>query len=154
MRRGALPFLLTLLSFNAACGGTRPTTLGVHAGALGRCPPSPNCVSSIARDEEHGIAPLDFGERPPDEVQNILQAIITATAGAAIIEVKADYLYAEYTSSIWGFVDDVELYFPAGESFVHVRSASRIGHSDLGANRDRIEALRDALNARLNAATR
>ena len=58
---------------------------------------------------------------------------------------KPDYLYAEYSSALFGFVDDVEFYFPPETHIIHVRSASRLGHSDLGVNRKRIEAIRARL---------
>ena len=57
----------------------------------------------------------------------------------------SDYLYAEYASRLLGFVDDVEFYLPAGAQIIHVRSASRLGYSDLGVNRKRIEAVRARL---------
>jgi hypothetical protein len=47
-----------------------------------------------------------------------------------IITKTDDYLYAEYQSPTFGFIDDVEFYFPPGKSTVEYRSASRIGESD------------------------
>jgi len=59
-----------------------------------------------------------------------------------IVAEKEDYLHAEAKSLIFRFVDDVEFYFPATEKLIHVRSASRVGHSDLGVNRKRVEEIR------------
>ena len=65
----------------------------------------------------------------------------------SIVEERADYLYAEFASRLLGFVDDVEFYFPPNERIIHVRSASRLGHSDFGVNRKRIEDIRAKLAA-------
>ena len=43
------------------------------------------------------------------------------------------------------FKDDVEFYLPDGEGTIHFRSASRLGTSDLGKNRERMEAFRAAI---------
>ena len=66
--------------------------------------------------------------------------------GSRVITDKQDYLYVEFKSRIMGFVDDVEFYFPE-ESIIHVRSASRMGYSDLGVNRKRIETIRQHFDA-------
>jgi uncharacterized protein (DUF1499 family) len=62
-----------------------------------------------------------------------------------IITENKNYLYAEFTSAIMGFVDDVEFYLDEGAKVIHVRSASRLGQSDLGVNRKRIETIRTKL---------
>ena len=74
-----------------------------------------------------------------------LKTIVEGTPNTRIIETKPDYLYAEYATALMGFVDDVEFYFPPGGNIIHVRSASRLGYSDLGVNRKRIEAIRARL---------
>jgi len=63
--------------------------------------------------------------------------------GGRLVEVGENYLAAEFSSKLMGYVDDVE--FRKGDADVHVRSASRVGHSDMGANRKRVEALRAAI---------
>jgi len=54
---------------------------------------------------------------------------------------KENFLHVEFTSKIFRFVDDVEFYFNA-PGIIHFRSASRIGHSDMGVNRHRMEEIR------------
>ena len=44
-----------------------------------------------------------------------------------------------------GFVDDVEFLKAEDEGLIHVRSASRVGRSDMNANRTRIEEIRSQL---------
>ena len=63
-----------------------------------------------------------------------------------IVTENETYLYAEFASNLMGFVDDVEFYLDKTAGVIHVRSASRLGQSDLGVNRQRIEAIRAASN--------
>jgi uncharacterized protein (DUF1499 family) len=76
-----------------------------------------------------------------------LKSIIESTPRTSIVEERADYLYAEFTSRVLGYVDDVEFYFLPNEPVIHVRSASRLGYSDFGVNRKRIEDIRAKLAA-------
>ena len=141
--------LIVLVSVTTlgGCSGTVPT-LGVNNGALLSCPKSPNCVNSQADDKEHFIEPLRYtGTR--EDARNRLVQIIKSEKRAKILIVQDNYVLAEFTSALFRFVDDVEFYFPekqADEAVVHVRSASRIGYSDLGVNRKRIEQIRSQFN--------
>lgn len=123
--------------------GQRPSNLGVKEGKLAPCPSSPNCVSSQATPEDatHFIAAL-----PLADIARI-RAIVEGMERTRVIEAGANYLYAEFESKLMGFVDDVEFYRDATTGVVHVRSASRLGQSDLGVNRQRVETLRDRLQA-------
>ena len=114
-------------------------------GQLSPCPGSPNCVVSQGNpDAEHAIAPIAYrGDAASALAQ--LESVITAMPRTATIEKTKDYLYAEFTSRLMGYVDDVEFYLDPSASVIHVRSASRLGESDLGVNRKRIEAVRSAL---------
>ena len=127
--------LLALLPFLSACAGEPPQDIGVRDGRLIACPESPNCVSSYESSEEHAIAALDGN-------LNQVQQILVAMDGANIVEQSNNYLYAEFTSSLMGYVDDVEFLYDAASNTTQVRSASRIGYSDMGANRSRVEAIR------------
>jgi len=130
--------LLALLPFLTACAGEPPQNIGVRDGKLTACPESPNCVSSYESSEEHAIAALDAN-------LNQIQQILLAMDGANIVEQSSNYLYAEFTSSLMGYVDDVEFLYDATSNTIQVRSASRVGYSDMGANRNRIEAIRTQL---------
>lgn len=126
--------------------GTRPRDLGVRNGLLKPAPASPNAVSSQATGGYHRIEPLRYnGTSEP--AMAALKSIIENTPRTSIVEERADYLYAEFTSMLIGYVDDVEFYFPPDEPVVHVRSASRLGYSDFGVNRKRIEDIRAKLAA-------
>jgi len=121
-----------------ACAGDRPQNLGSLGSRLTPCPDSPNCVSSFAADEDHHIEPL---AATLDEIE----AILVSLPQANIVEAAENYLYVEFTSRIMRFVDDVEFLFDPSAQLTHVRSASRLGYSDMGANRKRIEAIRESL---------
>jgi len=134
------PFTLACLPLLSACAGEPPRNLGpTEGGELQPCPDSPNCVSSLADDERHRIEPLQADTAA-------IRRIIEAWNNADVIESRDNYLRAEFTTRIIGFVDDVEFLYRPAEGITHVRSASRVGYSDLGANRQRIERLRQRLN--------
>jgi uncharacterized protein (DUF1499 family) len=122
--------------------GKRPTNLGVRDGRLAQCPNKPNCVCSNDTDGTHAIAPFG-GEGDPAATLAKLKGIVERLPRTSIVESRADYLRCEFTTPLLGFVDDVE--FHARDGVVHVRSASRLGYSDLGVNRRRIEDLRARL---------
>lgn len=128
------------------CSGTSPK-LGLEAGNLKPCPESPNCVNSQAQDEEHSIKPFKLTGSIPEVKKKLTQAIELLDNSKVVVS-DSNYIRAEFTSSLFRFVDDVEFYFPgsdSAETIVHVRSASRLGHSDLGVNRKRIESIRSKL---------
>lgn len=121
--------------------GSRPATLG--AAPLAPCPGSPNCVSSSASDVRHAIAPIAFSG-PPEPALERLVAVAAAQPGARLITHRPDYAHLEFVSARMGFVDDVEFRVQDAPGRIEVRSASRLGYSDLGANRRRIESIRRA----------
>ncbi|MDP5337065.1 MAG: DUF1499 domain-containing protein [Nodularia sp. (in: cyanobacteria)] len=121
--------------------GKRPSNLGVNNGKLASCPNSPNCVSSQDRDPQHIISPLTFNSHSQDAIAHLKQ-IIQSLPRTKIITETEDYLYAEFKSALMGFVDDVEFYLDRPANVIQVRSASRLGQSDLGVNRQRIETIR------------
>ncbi|MEA5627825.1 DUF1499 domain-containing protein [Nostoc sp. UHCC 0251] len=124
--------------------GKRPNNLGISNGKLAPCPNSPNCVSSQSTDAVHKIAPLTFTSTPEEAITN-LKKIIESLPRTKIITESQDYLYAEFKSALLGFVDDVEFYLDRNANVIQVRSASRLGQSDLGVNRQRIETIRAKL---------
>ncbi len=121
--------------------GTRPNNLGVKNDKLTPCPGTPNCVNSQSSDSQSKIAPL------PMISMAELKKIVENMERTTIIEETNDYLYAEFKTPLMGFVDDVEFYFDSGQNVIHVRSASRLGKSDLGVNRKRVEEIRSKIEA-------
>jgi uncharacterized protein (DUF1499 family) len=135
-------YLLAVLGVRFA---TPEADVGLVDGSLRDCPTSPNCVSSLAAefDQEHHVAPLSGAGGGLDA----LEAILVGTLGATIEERSDSYIHAVITTRLMFFKDDVELHQPAAGGPVQVRSASRLGYSDLGANRARVNALREAYGA-------
>ena len=126
---------------NTMFAGKRPTNLGVQSGQLAPCPISPNCVSSFSQDAEHKINPLAYTSTPAQAMAD-LKKVIQSLERTQIISQTDNYLYAEFSSALMGFVDDVEFLLDEEQKAIQVRSASRLGESDLGVNRKRIETIR------------
>lgn len=136
-----------------ALHGTPPTDLGVHDGRLKAPSVTENSVTSQAalypdhpQRQYADIAALALKGDGPATIAKI-KAIVQATPGTELVRSDPGYLYARYTSSLMKFVDDVEFWFDPANNVVQVRSASRIGRGDMGANRKRIDAVRAALAA-------
>ena len=142
----AFSSLLSLGLLVAGCTGPRPMNLGVHDGKLAPCPASPNCVSSQSTDKDHAVEPIRFSGTPAEAMAD-LKKVLSGMPRARIVTATDAYLHAEFTSALFRFVDDVEFWFDASAKTVHLRSASRVGYSDLGVNRKRIEDLSAAMNA-------
>ncbi|NJK54842.1 MAG: DUF1499 domain-containing protein [Pleurocapsa sp. SU_5_0] len=118
--------------------GKRPSNLGVKDGKLTACPGTPNCVNSQSDDAQSKIDAL-----PGVSIAEI-KKVVAEMEGTTIVEEKDNYLYAEFKSKLMGYVDDVEFYLDNANT-VQVRSASRLGKSDLGVNRKRVEEIRSKL---------
>jgi uncharacterized protein (DUF1499 family) len=121
--------------------GRRPDDLGVRDGRLKPVPASPNAVSSQAPKGDHHVEPLRY-HGPREAALVALERVVAVLPRTRIVARSADYLHAECASALLGFVDDLEFHLPAEGGVIHVRSASRLGHSDLGVNRRRVEEIR------------
>jgi uncharacterized protein (DUF1499 family) len=139
--------LLVVLVPLLSCAGKRPENLGASEAGLAPCPSSPNCVSSDARDDSHRIAPFALAVDPAAGWQAAREAV-AALPRTRIVDESDDYLHAECRSALLGFVDDLELHLRPAQGTIAVRSASRLGYSDLGVNRKRVETLRAELRRR------
>ena len=133
----AIVLAMPLLS----CAGTRPSNLGVKGSRFAACPSSPNCVSSDDADISHRIPAFQLAV-PVDVAWRTVRTTIASQPRTKIITETDDYLHAECSSWFFGFVDDLELHLRATQNIVGVRSAARLGHSDFGVNRKRVENLR------------
>ncbi len=129
-----------------ACASKRPEQLGVRAGRLSPCPSSPNCISSDAAEHAHFVEPFTL-QAPAARAWPLLRQAVAELPRTRIVQEAEGYLHAECRSALFGFVDDLELHLRPGTDAVSVRSAARLGHSDFGVNRRRVEKLRRALAA-------
>ena len=139
--------LISLIFLKGCTGEMRK--LGIENEQLMQCPTTPNCVNSQSKGNKHYIEPIITTGTSLDVKNNILK-ILNELERSKIIKVENNYIRAEFTSKLFRFVDDVEFYFPeakTNEMIVHVRSASRVGYSDFGVNRKRIERIRSKFKA-------
>jgi uncharacterized protein (DUF1499 family) len=131
--------ILTVLS----CASSPPKVQLVD-GKLRACPKSPNCVSSESDSASSRVEPLTF-KGPQEKAWGDLKETIRELGGK-IQEEHDGYLWTTFTTRLFHFVDDVEFRVVSSDSIIHVRSGSRVGYSDLGANRRRVEKLRTLFN--------
>lgn len=138
------PELLFIISIAAVfiCGCTKvPESIGVKEGKLGACPDKPNCVSTTAKDKAHFIEPFRYAVDSV-KVKSVLLEVINSQERTRIITDSGNYIHAEFKSKVFRFTDDVEFLIDDKDKIINIRSASRIGYSDMGVNRTRIENLR------------
>ena len=123
--------------------GKRPANLGAKNGKLAPVVNKPNNVSSQAdvNDHAHYVAPIEFTGDAAAAFQKLVR-VVRAQPRASVITQDAQYLHAELSTPLMGFVDDVEFLLAPEQTLIHLRSAARLGYSDLGVNRKRIESLR------------
>lgn len=115
--------------------------IGIVDGKFHPCPKSPNCVSTQSTDEKHKIDPLQYNStltEARDKIKNIIRSLKRTKT----ITESDTYLHYEFRTATFKFVDDVEFYFDAIKKIIHFRSASRVGWSDMGVNRKRMEKIR------------
>ncbi len=131
--------------------GTPPSNPGVREGKLKPPSRTENSVSSQASlypdhpmREHSQIAPLALRGDAAATLAR-LRTLVEGIPGAKIVKSEPDYLYAQFTTRLLGFVDDTEFWFDPAASVIQVRSASRVGRKDFGVNRARIEAIRAQL---------
>ena len=127
--------------------GTRPDNLGVHDARLAPPKRTPNNVNSQIdknADPQHYIEPLRY-TGDAKQAWAALRRVVDGMQRVKVISTDANYLYAEFTSKLMGFVDDVEFYLDEKAGVIQVRSASRLGRGDVGVNRERIESIRAKL---------
>jgi uncharacterized protein (DUF1499 family) len=145
MRISSSLSLILLSSSLIGCAGQMPNDLGLVGGSeLRPCPDKPNCVQTYdPLDTSHFQLPLELKENEKQTALAITSAI-NETGGRIISETalvpSGYYLHAEYESNWLKFVDDVEVVIKDG--LIHMRSASRLGHSDLGVNAERFEKIK------------
>jgi uncharacterized protein (DUF1499 family) len=146
-----LPILALVVGQAGLLAGKPPADLGLNQGKLKRPSKTRNSVSSQAdlwpdhpQAEYARIAPLALvGDGPATLAR--LKAIVLATSGAKLVKEEPGYLYATFNTTLMKYTDDVEFWLDSAAGVVHVRSSSRLGREDFGANRARVEKIRQQL---------
>ena len=130
--------LICVLFFLMGLKSQKGKAKGLISGHLAEPGSAPNSVSSeIDVQPEKKVAPLHG-------TLSGIKTAITATGGTITSETDS-YLSATYMSKIFKFVDDVEIRHDK-DNIWHIRSASRVGYSDRGVNKKRVEAIRSKLS--------
>jgi uncharacterized protein (DUF1499 family) len=139
--RIAKPFLLLLPILLAACSNT---SIGAQNAQLKPCPSSPNCVSTDTTNTKQQLSPFKIKGSASVAWEELRQQV-DLLPRTKIIAVTSEYLHAECRSALFGFVDDLEFLLRSEQGVIAVRSAARVGYSDFGVNKKRVETLRAAL---------
>jgi len=140
--------VLALLTLGVKLMPKGQAKIGLVAGQLSPCPNTPNCVCSEGESPSAYVAPFAFKGEAASAWLRVKQAIVAN--GGRIQTQEPTYLTASFITKWLGFVDDVELRLDADNGVIHVRSASRLGRSDFGINRARVERLRLLFNSSLS----
>ena len=135
-------FALVALGSLAFSCTSIPEDIGLAGDRLRPCPESPNCVCSEDAGLDSSIEAFAYDEEPAAAFAALLALV--SDQGGELVTTTDTYAHAVFTTPLMRFRDDLELRLDAAHQVVHVRSASRVGHSDLGANRARVETLRAA----------
>ena len=114
--------------------------IGIVDGKLHPCPKSPNCVSTQATDEKQKMEPINYSGSLEDAKRNIV-TIINSLKRSKVITNEENYIHIEFRTATFRFVDDVEFLFDDKEKIIHFRSRARMGYSDMGVNRKRMEKI-------------
>lgn len=135
-------FLATALGGSAAVAQDDPMT------PFAPCPDSPNCVNSQTESGEEDWAIDPIKPASPDALDATWAALMDVLEGRERVEIKTqgpDYIWAIESTALFSFTDDLEFQKDSEAGVIHIRSASRVGYYDFGANRKRLEAIREAL---------
>ncbi|MFG6149595.1 DUF1499 domain-containing protein [Halobacillus sp. B23F22_1] len=111
---------------------------GIKNGYLSPCPKSPNCVSTQTDQNDKRMEPLPFIVNTK-RTKEVVKSIIEKTKRVKMQDEAENYLHFTFTSRVLRFKDDVEFYMDDETNLLHFRSSSRVGYSDLGVNRKRME---------------
>jgi uncharacterized protein (DUF1499 family) len=111
------------------------------------CAKPTNCVGSAQPQAALRLPAIPYVQGARAATEARLRAVLDATAGATLVAAQDDRWHAEFRTRVFGFVDDVHFAFDDARGVVDFRSASRVGESDMGVNRARMEAVLRAMTA-------
>ena len=140
-------FLVMIISlFVSGINSRKGNAPGLVDGKLTQCSKKPNCVcSEVKEDAEHYIKPLLISSGDDVETLSIIIVLLKEMGGVLKLEDK-NYILFNFRSAIFGFVDDMEIH--VNNNIIHYRSASRVGTSDFGVNRKRVNKFKKMFQER------
>jgi len=145
-------FIFLLFNFKTISKAIEAT--GLVEGILSKCPNKHNCVCSEHKDDaSHYIDPIIIPQNITLDTFSLLKNTIQEMGGTIQIE-SDNYLAATFTSAIFKFVDDLEIRIDSTQKVIHIRSASRVGYSDMGVNKKRTELLKKLFNKKVSEANK
>jgi uncharacterized protein (DUF1499 family) len=125
--------------FLLSCSSRETIDINDDKPSLAPCPGTENCVSSLSDDPGFKVKPIPFINNDAQASWRKLIKVIQMTGGK-IVRHDDRYAHAVYTSLIFRFKDDLQIML--NEQAIDIRSASRVGKSDFGVNRKRVEEIR------------
>ena len=138
----ALP-LTALLLIGCTSAPEKPAS----GSALPPCGLLPNCVNSENGTDGSAIDPIPASPEQWQALKNWLGSQEKWT----ITSVEGDFVQAVAKTPWMRFRDEVQMRFDEGAGVIQVRSSSRLGIGDMGANRARVESLRTQVTDRASA---
>lgn len=145
-------FIVLLFNFRSISKAGEAS--GLVEEILSKCPNKPNCVCSEYKDDaNHYIDPISIPQNITFDTFPLLKEIIQDMGGTIHIE-NDNYLAATFTSAIFKFVDDIEIRIDSTQKVIHIRSASRVGYSDMGVNKKRMKLLKKLFNDKVSVANK
>jgi uncharacterized protein (DUF1499 family) len=141
-------FIVLLFNFRSISKAGEAS--GLVEGRLSKCPNKPNCVCSENKDDaSHYIDPISIPQNIRVDSFSLIKSVIREMGGDVQVE-SGNYLAATFTSAIFKFVDNLEIRIDSTEEVIHIRSASRVGYSDMGVNKKRTELLKKLFNNKVS----
>jgi uncharacterized protein (DUF1499 family) len=120
---------------------TKEPDLGVEGGLFAEMPNTPNAVSSQAGGEKY-TAPFPIYNNDPRASWNLLIETLINQDRTEMVTADDHYAHVVFHSPVMKFKDDTEFYLNESSGHIDVRSGARVGYSDMGVNRKRVETLR------------
>lgn len=146
---GLLILSITIYLFTLAYTSKSKSTPGLISDQLSKCPATPNCVcSEFKTDETHFINPIHYSQNQRSTLLQAIKNTLQTMDGKTVFQSNT-YIAATFTSRIFKFIDDFEIRIDDTQQIIHVRSASRVGRGDMGANLKRANEFKKLLENHL-----
>lgn len=102
------------------------------------CGHKPNCVSSFEEREDYKISALKNVDGEWSDIKAKVVNILGSYTNSEVINEETGFIHFVVTSRILRFKDDVYFWWDSNARVLNMKSESRVGHWDVGANRKRL----------------